>query len=187
MSVDRSARCLGLATRLVALATTVSLAGCSFVMTERPKPPPGDPDCTRSYGAVGLDILGALTWPFVAGIIYVASQADGGNLDDGDAGATGAIVGGVFIAEIVSAGVGISRVGDCRDAYRSRMAYPMYPQPYYPQQPQPYYPPQPQPQPPQPGTPPPPTTPAGQVGDSCNIESDCAAGLTCQANRCARR
>jgi hypothetical protein len=166
--------------RLVALVTSLALGGCSFVMTDRPKPPPGDPDCTRSYGAVGLDIIGALTWPFVAGLVYLGARADGGDLDDDDAGVTGAIVAGTFIAEVVSAGVGVSRVGDCRDAYRARMAYPYYPQPY-PQQP-PY--PQSYPQPQQP---PPPPGGLGQVGDSCNIESDCATGLTCQSNLCARR
>lgn len=167
--------------KLVALATSLALAGCSFVMTDRPKPPPGDPDCTRSYGAVGLDILGALTWPFVAGLVYIGARADGGDLDDGDAATTGVIVAGTFIAEIVAAGVGISRVGDCRDAYRARMAYPYYPQSPYPQPYQPY------PQPQQPPAPPPPSGGLGQVGDSCNIESDCATGLTCQSNLCARR
>ena len=126
---------------IAALTASVALAGCSFVMTERPKPPPGDPDCTRSYGAVGLDILGALTWPFVTAALYASTQVDDSDLDGDEFGTAMAIGLGTFVAEVVSAGVGISRVGDCRDAYRSRMAYPMYPQPYYPQQPQPYYPP----------------------------------------------
>jgi hypothetical protein len=148
--------------QLTALVTSLALGGCSFVMTDRPKAPPADPDCTRSYGAVGLDIVGALTWPFVAGFGYIIARADSGDLDDSDAGTVGVIVAGTFIAELVAAGVG-SRASATVATRIARMAYPFYPQqqPYYPQ---PY--PQPQPAPPAP----PPTGGLGQVGDSCNIE-----------------
>ena len=164
--------------RLVALATAFALGGCSLVMTNRPNPPPADPDCGRSYAPVGLDIVGAFIWPFVTSALYLSTQDDP-TLDD-DFGTALLIGGATFFGELISAGIGIARVSSCRDEYSARMRYPMLQQqPYYPQQPQPYPQPQPQQQPP--------TAPGGQVGDSCNIESDCAAGLTCQANRCARR
>ena len=60
--------------RALAIATLLALAGCSFVMTERPKAPPADPSCTSTYGAVALDVVGALTWPFVIGIAYIGAK-----------------------------------------------------------------------------------------------------------------
>jgi hypothetical protein len=157
--------------RAAALVTCGALAGCSIIMTDRPKSPPQEPSCSTSYGPVVLDILGALTLPFVFAVAYVGTQGD-----DASAQTTGAILGVTFVGELISAGVGISRVSSCRRAYNAREYH------YYQQQRQP--PPQPQPQP-QPL--PPPSGGLGQVGDSCNIESDCATGLVCQSNRCARR
>ena len=165
----------------IAATLLVALCGCSFVMTDRPKPPPQDPGCSRSYAPVVLDIVGAFVWPGVVGLSYAAASVD--DLDDEDAITTAVFLGiGTFVAEVISAGVGISRVGDCKDAYRARGAYPYYPyppQPYYPQPP-PYY--------PQPQQPPPPEPPRGLgiEGDACVATQDCAAGLTCQATRCSR-
>lgn len=118
---------------LLACVLAGGAAGCSLVMTERPKPPPAPhPACTRSYGAVGLDILGALTWPLVLGAAYVVSKNDDNDGVEGGQGATTVLImSGTFLGELVSAGVGISRVGDCRDAYRARerAAYPPPPPP----------------------------------------------------------
>ena len=182
--------------KLTALALAF-LASCSFVMTDRPKPPPQPPGCTQSYGPVGLDIAGALTWPWVLAVAYVgASSDDITDVDDDKAATAGLLAVGTLVAHIVSAGVGISRVGDCRAAHRQRVMYPQYPQPYYPypqpypQQPYPQQPPQqpqqPQPPAPQPQPPAPEPRGLGIEGDACGATSECAAGLTCRANRCAR-
>ena len=199
---------------MIALATTLSLTGCSFFLTRGPAATdrPVHPDCTES-----------MTWPVVDGTLAallvvsaVASAADDRMNVGDEEDPTPALV---VIAAVTTAAaiVGYSRVSKCKAATRRfHEAYPFGTQPYpygghpqqgqppqgYPQQgyPQAPYPaepypaqPAPAPMPPAPPVPkaapkPPPAPPSeiGTEGDICTADAECSPGLSCEGNVCLK-
>ncbi len=188
--------------RRLALATAISLTGCSFLLTSGPgdSPPRTYPDCTTSLGWPIVDgVIGGL---MLAAALGTALDNNGGSTDmKAD---TTAIVGTVVIGAAFGVGsyIGYTRVSACRQA-RSQftaafpgvqpIGYPSpYPQPQGYPQPQAYPQPQPQPQPaPQPAPQPrrpldPPASALGTEGDVCMRSEECATGLACSGNVCIR-
>jgi hypothetical protein len=99
---------------------TSGVSGCSFLFTEGPKnervrDTRGATGCTTSYVAPVVDLV--LTGLYVAGTIYGATRSDA-EVEKQGTSREATVGGGVLMTGLLatSAGVGFSRVGDCREA-----------------------------------------------------------------------
>jgi len=157
------------ATCAVAVVTSLSISGCSFIFSEGP--PPNHQrlpyfDCSTSYAPPVLDTI----WGGLNGLGAIAAMGSSDEEWKADQGSDRSTVIGVGLVWLAVSGAsaiyGYSKVGQCREAKDQlmlRMMRPAAPQ-AWPPQPQPQYPPPGYPAPP-PGYPaPPPGYPAPPPG-----------------------
>jgi hypothetical protein len=109
-------------------AALLALSACSYAFVTPPADPPQPPgDCTTSFVAPGLDLLGAIAGgaaTLLGGALYVAGS--NGNKQDSGAVAGGGIVIGVpglvaMIAYGFSTGYGHRAVDNCQKRRRAEI------------------------------------------------------------------